>query len=186
MVDPKQGLERMVACFEALAIPYFVGGSMASSLHGLWRHTNDVDFVADISLQQIEPLAQALQADFYADAEMMRSAISHGRPFNVIHLPTSFKFDIFPASPGAFQQSEMRRRVHLSGTAVGIDGVIPTATVEDIILAKLAWFRQGNSEQQWKDLQGIVKTKGKTLDRDYLRQWARHLQVEELLDALLA
>jgi hypothetical protein len=186
MVDPKRGLERMMACFEALAIPYFIGGSMASSLHGLWRQTNDVDFVADIALPQVESLAQTLQEDFYADAAMMRSAISRGRPFNVIHLPTAFKFDVFPFLRDAFQQSEMRRRVRLSGAAIGIDGVIPTATVEDIVLAKLAWYRQGNSEQQWKDLQGIVQTKGKTLDREYLRQWARHLQVEDLLDALLS
>jgi hypothetical protein len=186
MIDPKQGLERLMACFDALAIPYFIGGSMASSLYGLWRQTNDADLVADIAPDQIEPLARDLEKDFYADEEMMRSALLRGRPFHVIHLPTSFKFDIFPASTGAFQQSQMRRRALLSGAPLGIAGEIPTASAEDTILAKLSWYRQGRSEQQWKDLQGIVKVKRKTLDRDYLRQWARELQVEDLLDELLA
>ena len=125
MIYPKQGLERLGACFDALAIPYFVGGSMASSLYGLWRQTNDADLVADIAPDQIEPLARDLEKDSYADEEMMRSALLRGRPFHVIHLPTSFKFDIFPASTGAFQQSQMRRRTRLSGAPLGIEREIP-------------------------------------------------------------
>ena len=58
--------------------------------------------------------------------------------------------------------------------------------MEDTILAKLSWYRQGNSEQQWRDLQGMIKIKRNLLDRDYLRHWARDLQVEALLDELLA
>ncbi len=186
MIDPKDGLERLMVCFDALAIPYFVGGSLASSLHGIWRQTSDVDLVADISPEKIEALARDLHKDFYADEEMMRSAVLHGRSFNVIHLPTAFKFDVFPALADPFQQSQMRRRARLSGAPLGIAGAIPAASVEDTILAKLAWYRQGESEQKWNDLRGIVKVKSKTLDRDYLRQWARHLQVEDLLDELLA
>jgi hypothetical protein len=67
-----------MACFDALAIPYFVGGSMAIPLYGLWRQTNDADLVADIAPDQIEPLARDLEKDFYADEEMMRSALLRG------------------------------------------------------------------------------------------------------------
>jgi hypothetical protein len=188
MLDPKEGLQFLVPCLERLAIEYFLAGSLASSLHGIYRQTNDVDLVARIRLDQTEALAQELQPEFYADAQMMRSAILHGRSFNLIHLRTSFKFDIFPLL-GPFHESEMLRKEMVDGAKAGLDGIaIPTASAEDTILSKLSWFRRadGSSSQQWKDLIGVVKVKGGLLDRQYLHYWAKELGVEDLLNELLA
>ncbi len=44
---------------ESLGIPYAVGGSLASSLHGVMRSTLDVDIVADMRLEHIQPLVTA-------------------------------------------------------------------------------------------------------------------------------
>ncbi len=186
MLDPQQGLQRLTSCFDALNIPYFIGGSLASSLHGLWRQTADIDLVADVPMSKVEALAHDLQDDFYADEEMIASAILHGRSFNVIHLQTAFKFDVFPLGRDAFNQSQMRRRILVSAEKLGVPGNVPVATVEDIMLAKLAWYRQSESEQQWKDLLGMVRARREALDREYLKEWARFLHVEDLLDALLA
>ena len=60
---------------ERLAIPYAVGGSLASSVHGVMRSTLDVDILADMRLEHIQPLVAALSEEFYADEEMMRDAI---------------------------------------------------------------------------------------------------------------
>ena len=60
---------------ESLNIVYAVGGSLASSLHGVMRSTLDVDIVADMRLEHIQPLVSALSKEFYADDEMMRDAI---------------------------------------------------------------------------------------------------------------
>jgi hypothetical protein len=70
---------------ERLGIPYAIGGSLASSLHGVMRSTLDVDIVADMKLEHIQPLVAALSKEFYADDEMMRDAIEHHSSFNLIH-----------------------------------------------------------------------------------------------------
>jgi hypothetical protein len=80
---------------EQLGIPYAVGGSLASSLHGVMRATLDVDIVADMKLEHVPPLVAALAPEFYADDEMMRDAIEHRSSFNLIHYKTAFKVDIF-------------------------------------------------------------------------------------------
>lgn len=81
--------------FERLGVPYAVGGSLASSLHGIMRSTLDVDILADMRTEHIQPLVAALSKDFYADNEMMKDAIEHQSSFNLIHYDTAFKVDIF-------------------------------------------------------------------------------------------
>lgn len=95
---------------ERLGISYAVGGSFASSLHGVMRSTLDVDIVTDMRLEHILPLVAALSKEFYADDEMMRSAIEHHSSFNLIHYETAFKVDIFIRKPRAFDQMQLERR----------------------------------------------------------------------------
>ena len=76
---------------EQLGIPYAVGGSLASSRHGVMRSTLDVDIVADMHLEHIQPLVEALSKEFYAKAEMAKDAIAHQSSFNLIHYETAFK-----------------------------------------------------------------------------------------------
>ncbi len=78
---------------ESLDIPYAVGGSLASSLHGIMRSTLDVDIVADMRIEHIQPLVAALSKEFYADDEMMKDAIEHQSSFNLIHYATAFKVE---------------------------------------------------------------------------------------------
>jgi hypothetical protein len=71
---------------EQLGIIYAVGGSLASSLHGVMRSTLDVDIVADMKLEHIQPVVEALSKEFYADDEMIKDAIEHQSSFNLIPL----------------------------------------------------------------------------------------------------
>jgi hypothetical protein len=72
----------VVGVFERLQIPYFIGGSMASALHGVARSMLDADMVTEIPLTQVGTLVKALGNDFYADEEMIRDAIRHHSSFN--------------------------------------------------------------------------------------------------------
>jgi hypothetical protein len=42
------------------------------------------------------------------------------------------------------------------------------------------------SDRQWRDILGIIKTQGERLDLAYLRQWAAALSVADLLEKVLA
>ncbi len=65
---------RIVDVLEELAIHYHLGGSFASSLHGVPRQSHDLDLVADLKPADIPALVARLDADFYIEPEMIRSA----------------------------------------------------------------------------------------------------------------
>lgn len=168
---------------ERLGIPYAVGGSLASSIHGVMRSTLDVDIVADVRSEHIPALVAALARDFYADANLMQTAIDHHSSFNLIHFETAFKVDIFVCKPRPFDQMQIARR-RPAVIAVDPDQSVYLATPEDTILAKLEWYRLGGevSDRQWRDVLGVLKTRAGELDRDYLRHWAAELRVSDLLE----
>ncbi len=171
---------------EQIGIAYAVGGSLASSLHGVMRSTLDVDIVADMRLEHIPPLVAALSKEFYADGEMMRDAIEHHGSFNLIHYETAFKVDIFIRKLRAFDGMQLERR-RISIIATDPEQSVYVVSAEDIILAKLEWYRMGGevSDRQWRDILGVLKTRAGELDLNYLRQWANELKVSDLLERAL-
>ena len=110
LAEPIQVTQLIAKVFDRLQIPYFVGGSIASSLHGIPRATQDVDMVAGLNPQHVTPFVKALEAAFYIDADMIQKAIQHGSSFNVIHLDTMFKIDIFVLQDDPASREEMTRR----------------------------------------------------------------------------
>jgi len=171
---------------EKIGIPYAVGGSLSSSLHGVMRSTLDVDIIADLRLEHIQPMLAAFSEEFYADDEMMRHAIQHRGSFNLIHYETSFKVDIFVARLRAFDQIQLQRRIR-SIVATDPERELYVISPEDVILSKLEWFRMGGevSDRQWRDILGVLKARSKELDLAYLHQWARELKVDDLLERAL-
>ena len=183
MTTPADALKRLVEVLDRLAIPYMVGGSVASSIHGIARPTMDVDLVAALGPDQVDRFAAELQGDFYADPEMIRAALEQGRAFNLIHYASTFKFDVFPALPDAYHQTQLQRRVMAEATQFGDVPIrCAVATAEDTVLAKLEWYRAGGetSERQWIDLRGIVRVRGPMLDLGCLRRWAPDYWVDDL------
>lgn len=172
--------------FEKMGVRYAVGGSLASSLYGLMRSTLDVDIVADLRVEHIQPLVAALSPDFYADDEMMRDAIEHHSSFNLIHYETSFKVDVFIPKPRQFDQMQLQRRTTAIITKDPEQSLYVTSP-EDVILSKLEWYRMGGemSDRQWRDILGVLKMKSGNIDLDYLRHWAEELKVSDLLERAL-
>jgi hypothetical protein len=172
-----------------LEIRHMIGGSLASSMRGIPRSTNDIDLVAVIEEEHISPLAAALRGDFYADPQSIREALYHRRSFNVIHFESGAKFDIFPAAGDAYLETQIDRS-KLQEVALGEGASVRCflATAEDIILAKLAWYRAGGeqSDRQWNDVRGVLAVQGALLDRAYMQQWAEYLKVRDLLQRLFS
>jgi hypothetical protein len=172
-----------------MEVAYSIGGSVASSEHGIPRTTLDVDLVVDLRADQIEEFAALLHDGFYADAALIRESFSHQRAANVIHYETGYKFDLFPLGDDDYSRTEFQRRAFREIRALPTGTVeCAVASAEDTILRKLDWYRRGHetSERQWNDLRGIVNVNRGKLDLAYLRLWAPHLRVADLLEKLLS
>jgi hypothetical protein len=76
--EPVLVVAKLARLFDALGIRYVVGGSVASSMYGIPRATQDVDLVADIRLSHVDTITSALTGEFYVDADMIVDAWSAG------------------------------------------------------------------------------------------------------------
>ena len=168
--------------FNELSIPYVIGGSMASIIHGMIRTTMDVDIVADLKSEQVQPFISQLREQFYVDETAVSQAIEHRSSFNLIHLTTMFKVDIFIPKNRAFDQQQLKRRIS-EKISSDTNKSVWVLSAEDIILAKLDWFRMGGevSERQWRDILGVIKTQENALDIAYLQEWSQQLGITDLL-----
>jgi hypothetical protein len=168
---------------DTLEIPYYIGGSVASSLHGMFRATNDVDIVVSLQESNITALVSALEGDFYVDADMIHTALQYNISFNVIHLPTMIKADLFPLKQNAFGLSELARRQIRNIRVRDNAEPVYVASPEDMVLQKLLWYRETGerSDRQWGDVQGILKVQAYSLDFAYMTRWADEIGVADLL-----
>ena len=181
--EPLVVVAKLGQLFEDLKIPYIVGGSVASSLYGIPRATQDVDLVADIKRSHVAAITSALADEFYVDADMIRDAIQRRASCNVVHLATMFKADIFILKGDAWSREEMRRGHTAEFDTPEGKVTIRFASAEDTLLHKLIWYKLGNeiSDRQWGDILGVLRVQGARLDQAYLDHWAPLLDVSNLL-----
>lgn len=183
MEHPFTVLSLVARLLEQQRIPYVLVGSLASSIHGMYRSTADIDIVADVHSEQVIPLLTALQENFYVDEHAVREAIDQRHSFNAIHFDSVFKVDIFIPGSDEFSRKQIERR-QLRKLTPESEQMVYVATAEDTILAKLRWYDSGGrvSNTQWTDVVGIIGGSSSILDLDYLRHWAETLSLTELLD----
>lgn len=176
-------LDMVIGCFEKLGIAYYIGGSVASSAYGIARATMDVDLVANVEIRQVNRLVKALETDYYIDAEMIKNAIHRSSSFNLIHLETMIKIDVFIVEDRPYDSEAFARR-QPDTLDEESSRKFYLASPEDVILNKLLWYRKGGgvSEQQWKDVLGVLKVQGDKLDSEYLKHWASRLNLSDLLN----
>jgi hypothetical protein len=177
----------VTAALEKMRMRYLIGGSLASTVHGLVRTTQDSDIVAELHPEHIEPFARELVSEFYIDKESIAAAITGHTSFNIVHRKSIFKVDVFVPVLRPFVREQLaraKRQVFLIEPQV--EALV--ATAEDTLLAKLEWYRLDGevSERQWRDVLGILKIQAGNLDLGYLREWAKELKVADLLKRALA
>lgn len=170
-----------------LGIRFVIVGSYASSAHGQARSTQDVDFIADLPPECVDQMYEALHETHYIDTDSIRRAIRERRSFNVIHLATMLKIDVFVAGKHGFAQRQLDR-AHPSTFGDALEAPVPIASPEDTVVAKLQWYRKGGekSERQWNDVLGVLRVQRGRLDDDYLFATADEQRVRDLLDRAVA
>lgn len=180
--DILEAIIPVVDVLDELKVAYLIAGSVASSTHGIARSTADADMVADLRAEHVADFISRLETDYYASRIAIKEALSRHSSFNLLHLATGIKVDIFILKTDPFNQTSFTRArgVQLDKTNTRRFRV---DAPEDVLLQKLNWYRAagGISEKQWLDVLGILKMQTDHLDRSYLAEWAGQLGLSELL-----
>lgn len=159
-------------------VPFMLTGSFALAYYATPRMTRDLDMVVALDERHLQALVAAFEADFYIDADVARNAVLTERMFNLMHLESGVKVDLIVRKTAEYRQVEFARRkpVEIAHVRTWI------VSCEDLILSKLVWALQSNSELQRRDIRQLLV---KSVDLDYIRNWAQQLSVTKLLDELL-
>jgi hypothetical protein len=178
---------RVVRTLEELGIPYVLGGSLASSLVGEPRATADIDLAIRIGADQVAALVRALSRDFYISEEAVQDAVRRGTSFNMVHLESVTKVDLFVLGDDVLDRRQLERRVRVLVTE-DPPQQLWIGSAEDQILRKLAWYRSGGqvSDRQWRDVIGILAVQSGRLDLEELRTSAEELGLSDLLERAIA
>ena len=171
----------VAGALERCGVAYFLGGSLASSFQGEPRATNDIDLVVALAPSAVGSFITALGPEFDVDGEALERAARERGTWNIIHLPTITKVDLFVLREGAFDQSEFGRRERV---AVRDGRALFVKRAEDTVLRKLLGFRAGGgvSDRQWRDLVEVLRHSRALLDPAYLDAWAAQLDLGALLE----
>lgn len=173
---------------ERMGVAYYVTGSLASSLHGEPRATNDADIVAALSSQHFGRLREELAGRFYVDEEDFLYAVKSERSFNLIDDLELAKVDLFCVAPRGYQAEALDRAETLELERDDPFTAVRVATAADVLLSKLRWYRLGqeSSDRQWRDVLGVARAQAGRLDLPYLRRWSREQGTLDLLERVLA
>ena len=181
MTSQKKFLEKLIAALDHCNIPYMLSGSMCSSFHGQPRATTDADIIIDPTQDQLTHFVKSLGKNYYVNLQTALNALKDSLMFNVIDIQSGWKADLIIRKKRVYSEVEFSRRIRKA--VMGIDLCI--LSPEDSILSKLEWSKGGESQAQLKDAQGVLMVQWNSLDFDYLRKWAKELNVEDLLKQLM-
>lgn len=185
--DSLEEFEIVAAVFEKLDIEYQLGGSIASSIHGFPRGTQDVDVEADLNESHVAALVELLEERYVIAPETVREAIRLRGCFNLIPFDSIAKIDVFIRKNRPFDQQAAGRRQKGLLLEDGTTFPFYVDSPEDTILRKLEWYRMGDevAHQKWLDVLAVMKAQFFDLDLAYLEKWSRELKVGDLLERAL-
>lgn len=165
--------------FDAEGITYYVTGGVAAIAYGESRTTQDLDVVLSVPRDNILALATALeQAGFYVPGveDVMTGRM---QTLQVTQIDTISRADLVIAKVNPYEQLKFERR---QAYILPGNTSIYLASPEDLVINKLRWGRQSQSQKQWRDVLGILKAQQEQLDYEYMHRWAAEFDLSESLE----
>ncbi|TWT86331.1 hypothetical protein Mal64_38720 [Pseudobythopirellula maris] len=176
-MDQLDLLRLVVETLDRLGVDYAVVGSFASGAWGEPRLTQDIDLVVDLDVFDAESICNAFHADdFYVSKTAAHEAVECRGQFNLLHPASGNKIDFMIAGDSDWSRTQLSRCIQ---APLLPEKYVKVAAPEDVILAKLIYYREGGSEKHVRDITGILVTGAVEIDRQYLDRFAEQLGVEE-------
>lgn len=183
-MDQRDLLRKVLEAFGEAGVHYLLVGSVASAAYGEPRLTLDIDVVAALTVSQLPKLLSSFPPhEFYVSAEAAAVAVRDGKQFNIIHPSSGLKVDIIIKKADEFDGSRFARKRNLP---VFPDRSADFASPEDVIIKKMEYYREGESEKHLRDITGILRVSGDGLDFSYIEGWSARKGLEEIWRAILS
>ncbi len=177
-MEADQLLRIAVETCDRLGFTYLVTGSTATAVYGEPRFTNDIDIVIDLPPGKVDAFCDSFSEDeFYLNRETVRAAVRKSFQFNLIHPASGLKIDFMVLTPSEYDRSRVARRRSLPALA---DRDVSFASPEDVIIKKMIYYREGESQKHLRDIGGVIRVQGTRLDRGYIADWATRLGVDAI------
>lgn len=111
-------LRKVTAALDTAGVPYMLTGSLASSMYGIPRATNDIDIVIAPTRQQLLDVIQFYKRmGLYVDEHAL-TALTRKTQFNVIDFPNGWKLDLIIRKDGDFSALRSSADVKLTKSKV--------------------------------------------------------------------
>ncbi len=164
-------LKQLVGYFEKEKIPYMLSGSVAMSIYSVPRFTRDFDFIVHLQPKDVKGLTTYFKKGYYCDEDAVKEAIERKGMFNIIDHASGYKADfiILKEEPYRLIEFERRKPVNFQGMTINL------VSVEDLIISKIAWIQQIESDIQKEDIKILSATNG--IDWQYIHKWVTSLKL---------
>ncbi len=164
-------LKVLIEYFDRNQIPYMLSGSVAMSIYSVPRFTRDFDFIVNLKPQDAKYLVEYFKEGYYCDEDAVNDAIANKGMFNIIDHESSYKADFIILKNMPYRVLEFERRIQVNFFDMKINLVSP----EDLIISKIIWIQQIQSDIQKEDIKILLEMK--ELDRDYIKKWVKELKL---------
>lgn len=181
---PEELIIKIVNILNDLKIPYAITGGFAIVVWGRPRYTADVDIIVEMAEKNIKPLASRLleiDKNVYVDEDTMREALQYKSEFNFIEPDMGLKVDFFVKDNTPYNKLKIKRAIAKDIFGQEILFVSP----EDLILSKMSWAKDSESQKQFEDIRTVLRNKKIKLDLKYIRGWAVKQETIEIFERLL-
>ena len=167
-------VEDLSGRLQRAGIPFMLTGSMAMNYYAVPRMTRDIDIVVACDGDNVGRFMAVFEPDYLISSDVVQDAVRRRSMFNLIHLESVIKVDFVVRKDSEYRKVEFDRRLK-----VAINGFETwIVSLEDLVLSKLLWAKDSQSELQLRDVSNLLKVAG---DWEYIDHWASRLGVEGLL-----
>ena len=165
-------LQTITLSLESQNIPYMLSGSLALTLYAIPRATRDIDLIVELKDMHVADFVEAISANFYFHEPTIREEIKRHGMFNIIHLESGYKVDFIIRSNEPFEILKFKRRKQFNYSGFKIWVI----TLEDLIISKLIWIQQLESELQKRDIASLLENSD--TDLIYVKRWCKELNLK--------
>jgi hypothetical protein len=152
-------------------IKYMVSGSIALNIFAIPRMTRDIDIVIELSEKRVDEFTD-LFPDSYFEKDVIKEEIRRKGMFNIIDHSSGFKIDFIIRKETEYFIQAFQRRQRIKE----FDTELWVIDLNDLIIAKLIWIQQLQSEKQIFDIENLLLNPEK--DIEYIKTWVNKLHLQ--------